>query len=113
MPFPIQAIRVDGGSEFMAGLETECRRRGIAPFELPPESPEPDGHVERDNGAWRYEFHAAWDLANDDLDGIDRWIDAFADESGTFRPRQAPGGQTPAQDLARHTAEEPPPSHIA
>ena len=113
IPFPIQAIQVDGGSEFKADFETECRRRGITPFELPPRSPEPDGHVERNNGAWRYEFYATWDLTNDDLDGIDRWIDAFADESDTFRPHQALGGQTPEQYLAQHAAEEPPPSHIA
>ena len=112
-PGHIQAIQVDGGSEFKADFETECRRRGITLFELPPRSPEPDGHVERDNGAWRYEFYATWDLANDDLDGINRWIDAFADESDTFRPHQALGGQTPEQYLAKHAAEEPPPSHIA
>ena len=38
------------------------------------------GHVERNNGAWRYEFYATWDLPNDDLDDINRWIDTFADE---------------------------------
>ena len=38
------------------------------------------GHVERDNGAWRYEFHT---LPDDD---INRWIDAFADEFDTSRP---------------------------
>ena len=113
MPFPIQAIQVDGGSEFKADFETECRRRGITLFELPPRSPELNGHVERNNGAWRYEFYATWDLANDDLDGINRWIDAFADEFNTFRPHQALGGQTPEQYLAKHAAEETPPSHMA
>ena len=112
-PGPIQAIQVDGGSEFKADFETECQRRGITLFELPPRSPELNGHVERNNGAWRYEFYATWDLTNDDLDGINRWIDAFADESDTFRPRQALGGQTPAQYLAKHAAEEAPPSHMA
>ena len=29
MPFPIEAIQVDGGSEFKADFETECQRRGI------------------------------------------------------------------------------------
>ena len=79
--------------------------------ETRPRSPKPDEHVERNNGARRYEFYATWDLANDDLDGINRWIDAFADEFNTFRPHQALGGQTPEQYLAKHAAEEPPPSH--
>ena len=110
MPFPIEAIQVDGGSEFKADFETECQRRGIELFELPPRSPKLNGHVERNNGAWRYEFYASWNLPNDDLDDINRWIDAFADEFNTFRPHQALGGHTPARYLARHTAEESPPS---
>ena len=80
MPFPIHAIQVDGGPEFKAGFETECQRRGIELFEFPPRSPEVNGHVERNHGAWRYEFYAAWDLPSDNLDDINRWIDAFADE---------------------------------
>ena len=82
-------------------------------FELPPRSPELNGHVERNNGAWRYECYATWDLSNDDLDGINRWIDAFADESDTFRPHRALGGPTPAQYRAQHAAEETLPSHIS
>ena len=113
MPFPIQAIQVDGGSGFKADFETECQRRRIDLFELPPRSPKLNGHVERNNGAWRYEFYATWDLPDDNLDHVNRWIDAFADESDTFRPHQALGGHTPAEYLARHTAEEPPPSHMS
>ena len=52
IPFPIQAIQVDGGSGFKADFETECRNRNIDLFELPPRSPELNGHVERNNGAW-------------------------------------------------------------
>ena len=113
MPFPIQAIQVDGGSEFKADFETECQRRCIDLFELPPRSPQLNGHVERNNGTWRYEFYASWDLPDDNLDHINRWIDAFADEFNTFRPHQALDGHTPAEYLARHTAEEPPPSHMS
>ena len=108
MPFPIEAIQVDGGSEFKADFETECQRRGIELFELPPRSPKLNGHVERNNGAWRYEFYATWDLPNDDLDRINRWIDAFAAESDTFRPHQTLGGHTPTQYLHSLTAKRPP-----
>ena len=51
MPFPIQAIQVDGGCGFKADFETECQRRGIDLFERPPRSPKLNGHVERNNGA--------------------------------------------------------------
>ncbi len=113
MPFPIEAIQVDGGSEFKADFETECQRRGIDLFELPPRSPKLNGHVERNNGAWRYEFYASWDLPDDNLDDINRWIDAFADEFNTFRPHQALGGHTPAQYLHSLTAKETPVSHMS
>ena len=32
MPFPVKAIQVDGGSEFMAEFEDACQRRGIRLF---------------------------------------------------------------------------------
>ena len=51
MPFPIEAIQIDGGSEFKADFEAECQRRGIDLFELPSRSPKLNGHVERNNGA--------------------------------------------------------------
>ncbi|MCX8125983.1 MAG: IS481 family transposase, partial [Dehalococcoidia bacterium] len=46
-PFPIRAIQVDGGAEFRAVFEEECRKRGIKLFVLPPHSPELNGYVER------------------------------------------------------------------
>lgn len=111
MPFPIRAIQVDGGSEFKADFEVECARRGIELFELPPRSPQLNGHVERNNGAWRYEFYATWELPTDNFEDINRWIGAVADEFNIFRPRQALGGQTPIEYLAQHTAQETQPSH--
>lgn len=56
MPVPVQAIQVDGGSEFMAGFETACKARGIALYGLPPRSPKLNGRVERLNGTTRREF---------------------------------------------------------
>ena len=106
MPFPIEAIQVDGGSGFKADFETERQRRSIALFELPPRSPRLNGPVERNNGAGRYESCAIWDLPNDDLDDINQWLDACAEQFNTFRPYQALGGQTPAKYLANRTAKK-------
>ena len=90
-----------------ARRRTGCGRRG------PPSPPgRRDGHVERNNGAWRYEFYATWDLPNDDPDDVNRWIDAFADEFNTFRPHQALDGRTPAEYLQSLTAKETSPSHM-
>jgi len=47
MSFPLKAIQVDGGSEFEAIFEEECKRRGIRLFVLPPRFPKLNGGVER------------------------------------------------------------------
>ena len=39
MPWPIKAIQIDGGSEFMAEFQTACRDRKIPLYVLPPRSP--------------------------------------------------------------------------
>ena len=44
-PFRIEAVQVDGGSEFMAEFETACRRKGITLAVLPPKSPKMKGYV--------------------------------------------------------------------
>ena len=39
MPWPIKAIQIDGGSEFMADFETACQDSKIPLYVLPPRSP--------------------------------------------------------------------------
>jgi len=47
MPFAVDSIQVDGGSEFRAAFERACQQRDIALFVLPPKSPKYNAHVER------------------------------------------------------------------
>ena len=68
-----------------------------------------NGHAASESTTGR----ASWDLPDDDLDDINRWIDAFTDEFNTFRPHQALGGHTPAQYLHSLTAKETPVSHMS
>jgi hypothetical protein len=35
MPFPVKAIQVDGGAEFMAEFESACEKKGLRLFVLP------------------------------------------------------------------------------
>ena len=51
----IRAVQVDGGSEFMAEFEAECKALGLPLLVLPPRSPQPDGIVERANRTARVE----------------------------------------------------------
>lgn len=65
MPFPVRAISVDNGSEFMASFETECARRGIALYTLPPRSPKLNGRVERANRTHTEEFYEVTDAPSE------------------------------------------------
>ena len=99
MPFPVTAIQVDGGSEFMAEFETACAERGIALFVLPPRSPKLNGCVERLNGTSRREF---WEHYDGDLDllPLRAALRAWEDQYHHVRPHQALGYRTPAEFLA-------------
>lgn len=109
MPFPVKAIQVDGGSEFMAEFEQACQAKGIRLYVLPPKCPQMNGAVERCNGAWRYEFYSVYDLPPtvEDLNPI---LDSFQYLYNHHRPHGALGGLTPAQYLAKRQAAETPPS---
>ena len=57
LPFKIRAIQIDGGSEFKAEFETECQKKGIVLFVLPPRSPKLNGMVERMQRTSREEIY--------------------------------------------------------
>lgn len=112
MPFPVKAIQVDGGSEFMAEFEAACADKGLALFVLPPRSPELNGAVERCNGAWRYEFYACHDLPLT-IPEIAAHVAAFQHLYNTYRPHGALAGLTPKQYLDQQRADDTPPSHMS
>lgn len=97
-PFPVQAIQVDGGSEFMAGFEEACKERGIDLYVLPPRSPKLNGRVERLNGTSRREF---WECYDGDLNlsSLQAALLVWEHHYNTERPHQALGYQTPAAFL--------------
>jgi putative transposase len=98
MPFPVQAIQVDGGSEFKAEFEEACQAKQIPLYELPPRRPQLNGAVERCNGAWRYEFYACHDLPTS-VEALNPYLDAFQHRYNHHRPHGALAGRTPAQYL--------------
>lgn len=112
MPWPVKAIQIDGGSEFMAEFEDACAAKNIPLYVLPPRSPKLNGAVERCNGAWRYEFYACRDLPND-INKIAQQVDAFQHLYNHFRPHGALDGKTPNQYLQICRANETSPSHMS
>jgi putative transposase len=111
MPFTIEAIQVDGGSEFMAAFEQACADKGIRLYVLPPKCPQMNGAVERCNGAWRYEFYETYDLPAS-VEELNPILDSFQYLYNHHRPHGALAGQTPAAYLAKRQAAETTPSHM-
>jgi len=115
MPFAVEALQVDGGSEFKADFEAACQQMQLPLHVLPPRSPKLNGRVERAHGNWRYEVYAAhcwpWPLRP-----LRAWLQQQQDIYNFVRPHQALGLLPPADylqanfpDLAPHI----PPSHMS
>lgn len=101
MPFPVRAVQVDGGSEFMATFEEECQRRGLRLFVLPPHSPKLNGRVERAHRTHAEEFYQVVDLP-DTLGALNRALRGWERVYNTVRPHQALGYRTPLEYLLCH-----------
>jgi len=99
-PFPIEAIQVDGGSEFMAAFETACQKYDIPLYVLPPKSPKLNGTVERMQETWRGEFYEAYELPTT-VTELKPIVQRFQDLYNTYRPHQSLQRQTPARYLQK------------
>ena len=99
MPFPVRAISVDNGSEFMAEFELACQARGITLFNLPPRSPKLHGSVECANRTHTEEFYEVTD-AEPELEALQAGLADWEVCYNTVRPHQALGYLTPAEYLA-------------
>jgi transposase InsO family protein len=99
MPFPVRAISIDNGSEFMAQFEAACQARGVRLFVLPPRSPKLHGAVERANRTHTEEFYEVTS-AEPELEAFQAELLAWERTYNTIRPHQALGYLTPAEFLA-------------
>jgi putative transposase len=98
MPFPVRAISVDGGAEFMAGFEAECQRREIRLYVLPPRSPKLHAAVERANRTHAEEFHQVT-LAEPSLVELGSELRLWEAIYNEVRPHQALAYLTPREFL--------------
>jgi putative transposase len=106
MPFCVQGIQVDGGSEFQAAFEEACQQRGIRLFVLPPHSPKLNGHVERAHRTHTEEFYEVADLCWTVAE-LNREALAWEHVYNTVRPHQALGYKTPKQFLEEFALARP------
>jgi putative transposase len=96
MPFPVRAIQVDGGSEFMAEFEAACQARGLPLFVLPPRSPKLNGSVERAQRTHTEEFYEC-STAPFTVAAMRPPLREWEHVYNTVRPHQALGYLTPLQ----------------
>jgi len=95
-PFKIEAIQVDGGSEFKEEFEEECQKKGIRLFVLPPHSPKLNGCVERANRTHTEEFYEVNDFSLD-LEELNQQLRKWEIICQTIRPSQALNYLTPQE----------------
>ncbi len=105
MPFSVKAIQVDGGSEFQAVFETECQKRGIKLFVLPPRSPKLNGGVERAHRTHTEEFYEVTDSTFDLAELREKLLE-WEHTYNTIRPHQALGYLTPLKFLKLNNIKE-------
>jgi putative transposase len=98
MPFAVKALQVDGGSEFFSDFESECQKRSIPLFVLPPKSPKLNGSVERAHRTHTEEFYQVydcpWTVAELNTE-LKNWEYTY----NCLRPHQALKYKTPLQFL--------------
>lgn len=95
LPFPIQSIQVDGGSEFMKDFEEACGALGIPLFVLPPRRPQWNGGVERGNRIFREEFYANPNLLANNIFEMSLALQKAVHKYNTYRPHFSLKGMTP------------------
>ena len=100
-PFPVQAIQVDGGSEFMAEFEQACADMGINLFVLPPRSPKLNGHVERAQRTHTEEFYDLY-MGELDLKSVNGALIEWESFYNTVRPHHSLDLMTPAEYLCKY-----------
>jgi transposase InsO family protein len=111
-PFPVRAIQVDGGSEFMAEFEQACADNGIRLFVLPPHSPKLNGHVERAQRTHTEEFYDLY-MGELDLKSVNHALLEWEHFYNTVRPHHSLDLLSPAEYLYKHHPGLAPPSQLS
>jgi putative transposase len=100
-PYRVNAIQVDGGSEFQAEFEQACQEKEIKLFVLPPRSPKLNGHVEQAQRTHTEEFHDRY-MGKLDLKRLNQAMREWEHIYNHIRPHHSLALKTPAEYLAQY-----------
>lgn len=109
LPFQVEVIQTDNGSEFQAGFHWHVLDRGIHHVYIKPRTPRLNGKVERSHRIDAEEFYRMLDgVVIDDTDLFNDKLREWEDFYNFHRPHGGLDGQTPYERLRQKTAKSTP-----
>jgi transposase InsO family protein len=104
LPFRVEVIQTDNGSEFQAGFHWHLLDRGINHVYIKPSTPRLNGKVERSHRIDAEEFYRMLDgVVIDDTKLFNEKLQEWEDFYNFNRPHGGLGGQTPYERLRQRT----------
>ena len=105
MPFPVERIQVDGGSEFCAEFEAACAELGLPLIVLPPYSPRMNTRVEYVHGTCRRELYECVRMEEDLRQARRQWA-KWETVYNQIRPHESLDLMTPLEYVKTHSPSE-------
>ena len=106
VPFKVQSVQTDRGSEFRAGFEQNCMRLELPFYVNHPHTPKQNAFIERFNRTVKDEFLSRDDLPFEDLKAMNKELDKYIKFFNTQRPHQGINNLTPIVLTQTHIAEQ-------
>ena len=104
LPFPVQMIQTDNGSEFGSAFHYHVLDKGVGHRYIKPRTPRLNGKVERSHRIDAEEFDRLLDGAViDDADVFNNKLQEWEDFYNFHRPHGGLNGQTPYERLRQKT----------
>ena len=104
LPFPVQVIQTDNGSEFQSAFHYHVLDKGVGHHYIKPRTPRLNGKVERSHRIDAEEFYRMLDgVVIDDAHVFNNKLQEWEDYYNYDRPHGALAGQTPYERLRQKT----------
>lgn len=107
LPFPIQAVNTDNGSEYLLEFHKEVSSWGIPHFFTDPHCPKQNGRVERFHQTAEYEYFNYQDDLLDELDMINERCSEFNEKYNTKRFHRSLSYKTPLEYVTMQRESQP------
>jgi transposase InsO family protein len=107
LPFPVQVIQTDNGSEFQSSFHYHVLDKGVGHTYITPRTPRLNGKVERSHRIDAEEFYRMLDgVLIDDANVFNDKLKDWEDYYNYHRPHGGLAGQTPYERLRQKTRDQ-------